>query len=377
MDAFASLGPEQSGSRLAEQDSINNFVKMAQGEALQAKAEQERLQAEQARREMAAISQLKTPDGMGGPGAGGSLADLPAYYGTELMKMGAPAAGAKLLGEAAKIRFDEAGAAERKAHETQRQVDTVTQGLEHVGRLASTIRSPEDWQVAGMAAAQAGLPNPFKGPYNPARLPQIQAWALAEKDRQQLRLNAAENASQAAKRGADIQYAKKRLEQFEAEAVERKRHNEAMEKIGGSRDGRGGKPVSSPTDREVSAARRLVREAIPGISGETEDALAEAIASEAEARIVSTPGLHIDAARRQALAAALKNGDVQVEQGVVQRLTGELAGKPNVTLNFAGKTADDPITDAPGLKHIPGRWYQFPRGVMQYRADGRLYPKGE
>jgi len=69
MADFSMWGPEQSGFRLAEQDSIANYARLAQANHQNALAQQEAQVARQKQAEMDAFSKLTTPDGKGGPGA--------------------------------------------------------------------------------------------------------------------------------------------------------------------------------------------------------------------------------------------------------------------------------------------------------------------
>lgn len=365
---FASLGPEQSGSRLAEQDSIANFVKLSQGQVLQAQAQQEQLKAAQAQKEMEAISRLSTPDGKGGPAAGGSLADLPAYWGQQLFAQGAPAAGTKLLSEAAKIRAEEASATARQAQAAENQAQTAGLMLDRVGALAGSANDEMSWRAAGLQFAalppeiRGNLPNPFRGPYDPRRAAAIQGQALSMKDRLRAQVDAKKADSSIAEDEARIQFLRSRAQQHWAKLAEDGRHNKEMEKIGGSRDARGGKPVGDPDKGEIESARNLVAQELQGLSIESIDDIADYVASEASA-MSARQRIPLDQARRRVLAEALKDQTIQVERNMLS--------KDRAAIVAGGRTADDPIEVHEGMTYVPGRYYRGPRGVARRTADGR------
>lgn len=399
MDAFASLGPEQSGSRLAEQDSITNFIKLSQGQALQAQAQQEQFKTEQARKLMQAMSQLKTPDGKGGPGAGGSLADLPAYQGEQLVKLGFPEAGAKLLHDASRIRSEEALAGERKAHADERALNMRSTMLEYAGRLAGTVKSGQDWAAAGMAFAQAfpGAPNPFRGSGSPQQLQQIRTFAITEKDRIEAERRAAEDQKEDSLRRARISEISQTTKLRKAQTEQEEERTAILRKEGGSR---GPTAVGSPTREERSAAVRLLESELPGLAEESRSVVADIVASRAEALVTAHKGLDIDTARRRVLGELLEDGTLRKEVGLLERagVAERFRGDPTYTYvrDAAGRFAPTPAAPpaAPGPaegrgsmaspiplnrmdRHAPGHWYIHEGKLYQYRDDGKFYPLKE
>lgn len=364
MPDFSMYGPAASGSRLAEQDTINNFVKMANGRHNMALAGQEEEATAQAAQQRQFLAGLKTPDGMGGPGAGGALSDLPSFVAMQAFANGMPALGTKFAGEAVKMKAMEMTALERQAQETDRTAQTAIRQQQFLGQLFGAVKNEDDWNAANMTAAQMGLKTPTAGlPYDPAYAARMRDMSLKEADRQRIAIDAARVASQNALDRARESDLVVRQGLAAARVAEQNRHNEVTEKAGGRVAA--GKPVGYPSEKSITDAERLILGSLP--EGTTLDGsrdMAVQVAAEARALTQQIPGLDPAAAMQRALSAAKLRGDIQVGKPP------GLFSKAKATFVGAGRMPETAIQATRDTKFIEDRYYITPKGMMQFKGGG-------
>ena len=174
MADFAMWGPEKSGFRLAEQDSIANFVKLSQGQHNQALAAQEQEKALQMRREREAISKLTTPDGTGGPGAGGSISDILRDQSRQLIRLGQPVKAGQLAVQASQVDQHEQAALTSQVGAQVKQLEGQIKMDDAVSQLDGGARNQRDWDVATLMFSQQ-FPKQENPPRHPL-LPTTLAW---------------------------------------------------------------------------------------------------------------------------------------------------------------------------------------------------------
>ncbi len=352
MPAFSMWGPAESGFRLARQDAIKEFAGLAQARHDMAQAQQAEAKVAESRQLQQAMSQLTTPDGKGGPGAGGSVADVIEHQAVELSRLGQPAAAGKLGADAALIRAREAQAGAAGALEAQRQVEIESAQVERAMNLYRNVTDQRSWDSANMMFGQLfpNQANPLAAmPYSPANVKLMQGALTTEAQRRKAQVDEAELAIKERNQRSLDTARKARTKILARNAEDRARRTEILAKNGG----RVGKetPVGFPKKEEIAAAGRMLESKLPApLDAEELPNAALQVAAEAKAILKAVPGIDANTALERAVASAIKSGDfttVDVLGGLRQR--SKFSG--------GGKTPETAVKASKDTKFQTGRYY--------------------
>jgi hypothetical protein len=364
MADFGMYGPAQSGARLAEQDSISNFLKIAQGTHETALAQEAQQRANEKQQEAIAFSKLTTPDGQAGPGAGGSMADIGDWQAKELIRLQQPQAAMRMGLQAAKIRLEEAHVGQVQAAQRNQEIAGQIKSAEGFARLYSGVRDKESWDAANLMAAQMFPGDPhlqevIGRPYNPAYVERIRGLALSEKDRLHAQQEALRTSIQASNAGSLNAVRQARMSLIESQKKYLGARTDAAIKNGGS-TGRG-VAAGSPNKDQQKDARQVLDAQYPGLPPAELDLAGVQVASEAKALMAATRGMDWNTALNRASANAAK------DMSVVSKLWG---ADTRTFRNGATPAVAIPFTR--GMKIEPGKHYTANGRVAVGTADGKL-----
>jgi hypothetical protein len=364
MPDFSMYSPANSGARLAEQDSISNFLKIAQGTHETALAQEARQRANEKQQEAIAFSKLTTPDGRAGPGAGGSMADIGDWQAKELLRLRQPQAAMRVGLQAAKIRLDEAHVGQVQAAQRNQEIAGQIKSAEGFARIYSGVRDEAGWNAANLMAAQMFPGDPhlqevIGRPYNPAYVERIRGLALSEKDRLHAQQEALRTGIQASNAGSLNAVRQARISLIEAQKANYEARTDNEVKNGG----RTGKStaVGTPLPREQRDARDVLSQQYPGLPPQELDLAGLQVASEAKALIKASPGLDWNSALNRASANAAK------DMSTVSKIWG---ADTRTFRNGATPAVAIPFTR--GMKIEPGKHYTANGRVAVGTADGKL-----
>lgn len=321
--SFAEWGAESAGPRIAAQDEENaalNSLRLASGVQALKHAQamdpwQVRLTAAQAQEHEAKGQQLanqmkvmadwnaRRAARQGAPG--GDPADPTSGLEQDLreqadlaMQMGDVAKASQILARLSQADSRKALVASREATADKAIFETAAAKLDRAIRLAQGAQSQEDWDAArGMYMSLFGEDNDmFKVPFSPATRDQLVNSAVDFKTR------------------LTDEYRASRLEQIDAAAEERSRHNRTVEDLARRRlaiaeerlrrtgKAGAGKPDKAPNrDQRAYAMTRIAKD-FPGseLSDVDRDLAARTIAAAANAAVRQNPGLSYDQAFERA-----------------------------------------------------------------------------
>ena len=366
MPEFSMWGPAEDGVRLSRQDSIKEFATIAEAQHVMSQTAMNQQKIAESQQLQAAMSQLTTPDGKGGPGAGGSFADLIESQALQLSRLGQPGAAAKLGAQAAQIRAHEAQAAASDALAGERQVKAETAMVERAVNIYRNVKDQKSWDQANMMFSQLfpDQNNPLAGvPYSPQNVQLMQDSLLKEKDRRELAIK--DRVRQAQDRNVDslVQYREFRKTILERNAADRERRTDALEKNGG-KTGRS-TPVGAPTPNDLAAAGRLLESRLDGPIADEEERKAASyqIAAEAKAILKSVPGIDMNTAMERAVTSAIKSGDFAATTSWGRAASKFVGG---------GKTPETAVKATKNTQFQAGRYYIGPSGKVA-RFDGKNF----
>jgi len=359
MPEFSMWGPAESGFRLAQQDSVAQFVKLAQGRHDMAVAQQQEQKTQEQQKLAAAMGQLKD-------GPTGSVADRIEDAASQLMKLGQPAAAAGLATKSAEIRVKDAQAGAADALATERGVKVQTELIDRASGLYANARDQTSWDAANMMFGQMfpGTENPFAGlPYNPKYVEMARGTLLKEKDRLAAIEDSKKTAIQDRLAKAREKYLGFREGILERQVADRERRTDLLEKNGGS-TGRN-QAVGSPTKKEVVDAGKLLESKLESPLTEADAQVAPLqIASEAKAMLKANKGLDWNTALERATTNAIKAGDFEA----VSSLGGF---KKETKFKGGGKTPDTALKASASTAFQVGRYYIGAGGqVAKYNGKG-------
>ncbi len=242
---------------------------------------------------------------------------------------------------------------------------------------ASALQSSTDqasWERANLLYSSiAGKPSPWMGvPYSPELVKQLQTATLSAKDKLKLDMDEVEQKSKDRYRNARIGLG------AQANAI-RARLVDIAEEREDRLSKAGGKPVGSPSQGDVREAIAIMKEQYPDLK--TDDAgglrAARAVASRAKELAREIPGLGMSGALRRAMTEMRE--DFLTDQTTVAGFS--IPGTRSTKFVGGGRSAGDamelPVGTAGGIdeaKMVVGRYYSTPRGVVQYKGDGKVVP---
>ena len=382
MADFSMWGPEQSGFRLAEQDSIANYARLAQANHQNALAQQEAQVARQKQAEMDAFSKLTTPDGKGGPGVGGSVADIFYDQARQLSRLGQPMAASQMAVRASQVLQHEGQAREQQALAAENEIDAKVKMATVLSELHGRATNGRQWASANMMFSSMfpGKDNPLANvPFSPEAAQQagnfgIKQAELLHSQQEAIRTGilAADQKSKAVTRVA-------RTEIYRDKVDSQETVDEARVKALGRNTGAGGggkaKAVGSPTRPEVEQTAGLLRELFKTVELPKEGlgVIATSIASEAKALVEANRGMDPQTARALAVQKALKRGDLEVftDEGVAG--TG-FRQKQRLRSNLGGDTPETALSADATTKFREGKYYDTPKGRLKRVAGGWEVP---
>lgn len=373
MPSFDSWGPAQSGARLAEQDSIARFQAIAQGQHQQALAQEAQTRAAESQRLTKAMSQLQTPDGKGGPGAGGSMAAIFNDQAMQLSQMGFPVKAAELASKAADITHKEAQTLRQQALVDEDKFKEKSAVTDRIAQTLAGVTDQRSWDAANMVLAQQfpNQPNPLASiPYDPRVVKALQNQALKVKDRLSLQLKEREDANEQGLRKARESYLEYRKKYLDGVAKDRAQRTDLLIKNAGSRSPKQDKPINAPTLNEQRIVGELIQKTLPDPLPPEEIKNAQAqIAAEAKRIARETPGISFTEAAQRAVTQGMKDGDFRT---VAKTLAGfQVPGSKTTRFAGGGKTVETALQPPADMKFQTGRFYQTPKGVMQF--DGKVW----
>lgn len=365
MPDFDMWSPKESGTRLAEQDTLQRFAIQAQAQHQQALAQEAQQRAQQSAKLQQAMSQLTTPDGQGGPGAGGSIADMIDAQAVQLSKLGFPSQAAALGTKSAQIRLHEARQERQEAATEKLGYEVKAKTLDRISQIYGQAKNEKDWAAANLMIAQQfpDFDNPLaRVPYSPEAASGAAAQALSIKDKLGLKIKQQEANSQDSLRRSREEYLQTRADLMERQVEDRERRTDILEKTGGKTGA--GKPVGSPSTGDVKAATNMVRSAFPNLDGKEAGNAAFQIAAEAKKLAKDNPGLSMAAAMQRAFASSQQDGDFQTADKYLG------LGK-TTKFNPVGKTPETAVAAEKGMKLQPGRYYKNAAGIVaKYNGKG-------
>lgn len=341
---------------------VRNYDASARLHNIQASAAEEDLEADR----RANIEYLRRRAALGGssptlPPSGQTAASAPPSLAGPLVDMaqiaydvGSFKRGAALAKSASEILQHERAALNSDANRAKTQLETKLKTIDYG---ASLLNGVTDQASADMAEAQfqaAVGKSLFEGrPYSPALVARMRQQALSVKEAEELKLSKAK-----ADREAELLPLEKRVKQSQAAANEtlaslRKAREAAVGKAGGTE-----KAIPAVTNSELQAALTRVKSELPDLAQEDLADAAYTTAARAKAAMRKSPGLSQDAAMRQAISQAQKDGDLEVESSFIPFT------KDKVRFKGQGKTPEEAIPATTETKYKPDRWYLFPGGVV-------------
>lgn len=374
MAEFDAWGPAASGSRLWEMDQLAFGLKKAQIEDTQAQAGErkakttkENLEIENLRRFQSLMEQ-RMGGGAAGPGgqqgaAPGQPADQAQQIENSFWDLAGLSAQAGLMGQAGKL----AGTASlismrRVQQETSRrtgalrQLQTIAADADVRSRTIGTATNQEEWDQQQQAyEMQTGKRSPFRDvQFSPEAVDQVNQSAMTAKQR-------ADEAEKAALRANLKNYRNSRLSQFDTEnEIRQRRLDLAAQREERLARAGGGKAITPPSDRELKAAKVLVKKEFPGI--ENQDEAAYSIASDARAIMRANPALDSAGALARAYQNARDSGDftttssrIPFTQDKTKFGNGKSSASPKQIPLASGKIDTGKLT--------PKTWYLSPSGV--------------
>lgn len=374
MADFAMWGPKESGFRLAEQDSIANFVKLSQGQHDQALAAQEQEKALQMRREREAISKLTTPDGTGGPGAGGTISDILRDQSRQLIRLGQPIKAGQLAVQASQVDQHEQAALTSQVGAQVKQLEGQIKMADAVSQLYGGARNQRDWDVATLMFSQQfpKQKNPLLGiPFSPDNARMARESGLSQKERLHAQVEGTRAAAYAAGQTNASKNRDERTAIYRDRVKAQDALTEAKTKVVGvtSGPGRGGpaRPVGAPGKKELDAATAALREVIgkAEIPPEELSVLQNDIASNAMAIARANPAMPFSAAVAKAVNTARRDHDLEF-----YTKKGMLSNTPAARYSKAGSSPEAPLQPPTDMKSfVVGRYYQTPKGPLR-RVEG-------
>jgi hypothetical protein len=324
MPDFAMWGPEQSGFRLAEQDSIRNFTNIAAGQHQQALAQEAQQRVAQQKKQMEIMGKLTTPDGKGGPGAGGDLADVPESVGRQLIQAGQLEAGTKMLEHASTIRFKQAEAVHQTASAEAQKAITQIKMFDRARQLVGAATDARSFDVANMMFAQEfpQAKNPFAGmAYSPELVKSITEKALTAKEAAELKIKQAREQSLEVKDRAQVGHLAVQSEVARGRLEETRRYHDARIKNSGTVNDlaerkfeakrepseKAPKPLGTPKAEEVVAAGQTMQRYAPeGASAADLKTASYQVAEETKKIMRDIPALSAPQARERAAREVAK-----------------------------------------------------------------------
>lgn len=364
MADFSMFNPKESGARLAEQDSVSNFLKIARGQHEAALADQAQQKAAAARAQEAAFSKLTTPDGTAGPGAGGSIADIADWQANQLIKLGQPQAALTLGKKAAEIRLDEARVGQVKGLQANQELASQVKTAESIAQLYSGVKDEKSWAAAGLMASQMfpgdkNLQGIVNMPYNPAYVERLTGLALKEKDRLHAEQEKIRTGIQQSNASSLNAVRNARLSLIDSQKQYLNARTENAIKNGGA-TGRN-LAVGTPLPREQRDARDMVASQYPGLPDAELDLAGLQVASEAKALVKAAPGLDWNTALQRASAAAAS------DMATVRKIWGD---DGHSFRNGATPAVAKPAVS--GMKIVPGKYYTANGKIAVGMPDGKL-----
>lgn len=361
MPDFSEWGAAGSGARLAEQDDISNFYKVAAGQHMLALARQESIKADAQAAQMQAFAGLKTP-AIGEPGVE-TMADVNDNIALQLYKAGQPVEGSKAANRSAQMRFRTAEAGAQGALQSEREMKTELALNDKMISIYAGARDERSWATAHMLAGEMypGEANPLADvPYSPQAADRVRATLLKEKDRlhavQEQRITDARVANY----GNLADFRSSRLDILQQNADTQSRRVDIYEKNAGKVKGE--KPIGFPTKVELGAAEDKLKAVLPfPLPGDEMDAARQQVASDAKALMRANPALAPDQALQRAVTKAVEDGDLVT----VSKLYGS-----KTTFQGGGKTPETALPATRDTKFKSGRYYNTPKGVMKFDGKG-------
>lgn len=371
-DSFAMWGPQQSGPRIVEQDSLAQFAHQAQAAHQVALAQQEALKTKQLRQQMQAMSQLTSDDGQNGPGAGGTMGDYLMAKAKKAFDLGLPDEGLKLSNAAANIASKEVMDETRKTQALDREAEVRRKAIDDTLKIYQGVNSKEDWARANLLVSQMfpGQHNPLAGlPYDPAYVSLAKTSLLSQKDKLEIGIRQAREASLERKDRAQEGFLGFREKIMNAQEKDRERRTDIYEKNGGSKGQ--GTPVGFPTKQESAAAEGILKKQVPGLPDDELQAAGIQIASEAKAMVKANKGLDWNTALERATAKSVKENDFTTISK-----SGMFGSTSKPHFEGGGKTPDTALPATKDTQFKKGRFYQTPKGVLQWTGTGFVQAAG-
>lgn len=296
------------------------------------------------------------------PAQGDSLADVLESQALQLSNLGFPTKAGALGAQAATMRLKEAQQGQVESAASKLDYDVKSKMLDRISNLYGSATDAKGWAAANMFVAEQfpEFENPLaQVPFSPENAKAAAAQATSMKDKLTLKLQQQKLASEDRLRSAREKYLGTRSELLERQVADRERRTEILEKNGG-KAGKD-KPVGSPATGDVKAASALLKSSFPDLpKGEVANAAFQ-IASEAKRLAKQNPGLSMGDAMTRAFTAAQADGDFETKSSY-------LGMSKSTKYNAGGKSAQTALPATRETKFQEGRFYNTPKGVMQYKG---------
>ena len=376
MADFAMWGPEQSGFRLAEQDSIANFVKLSQGMHLQAQAAKDQQEVRHKAKIDAVMGSLSTPQG-GGPANGGPLSDVPRSWGLQLGKAGFPIEGTAMLNHAAQMSERESQA---RLHDVQGKEAELKTKVELAHFVQGTIGSAVNqatYDQGLMALTERGVDvSELPKVYSKESVDMAARMSMQTKDRLHAQMEAiraaafaAEQKNKGVNRDARTEIYADRIESENEFRVGR------LKVLGTDRKAGGGgkdKPITAPSNNEITQAGTAIKSILgPDVEIPSTDlfAMATEAAAMVKAELATNPGLKdVAAARVRAVTKLVKEQDLKATYST-------FSSKATMHFSSGGRTPETALPAPSDPKELrTNHWYINNGKLGHWNGRGFIVP---
>jgi len=369
MPDFSMFGPQESGTRVYDQDQLNNFIKQVQGQHLLSTIGLEQARARKLdadARSAAEIASIAKGRDVTAP-----LSDQFSEMANLALNRGLVTQGTKLAEESAKLKSHEAQDSAATALAGKRAATAASEGLKVFASAMNGVKSQEDFDNANaMYALTFGQPSPFSGAtYSPDLVKRIGDMALTKKQQLDLQMKKAEDEDEARTRASLRGYRAERLKILDRQEQERERHAKEMERIAGVRAekaGKGGKEpaVGSPSAQTVKRAGVLIGKEFPDLPANELAEARQTVAARAKALMTANRALDEDTALRQALRE--EHDSFKTIEEPYRVLGVKVPGaKPDKKTSFDATALP---SDRKAL--VKGRTYQTAKGLGRWTGEG-------